>query len=133
MFVAVRMLYCEGIMVKATSPRVFGQLISDRQRDVSVLHLHRLEWVHNAIEASPPLATLWQPVLAGIGHCDIVIRGLEGVVKGPVRRRTTQKWLSDVLDARQARDYFSSPLRRGEPPSVMPPSPPPADPDNPFA
>ena len=127
------MLYREGIMLKIKSPRVVGKMISDRKRGVSVLHLHRLEWVHNAIDTAPPLATLWQPALSAIGHCDIVIRGLEAVAKGPVRRWTTQKWLCDVLDARQARDYFSSPLRRGELPSVMPPSPPPADPDDPFA
>lgn len=120
-------------MLKPMAPRVVGQIISDRVRDVPVLHLHRVEWVHNASAKIPPLATLWQPVFGGIGYDDIVIRGLEAVEKGPVRRWTTQKWLCDVLNAQQARHYFKSNRIEGALPSAMPPSPPPLDPDDPFA
>lgn len=133
MFVAVRMLYREGIRTKPMWPPVVGQIISDTEHGVRLLRLWPVDWVHNATwPTTPPLAVLWHPVFGGIGYNDVVVRGLEAVVKGQTRRWTTQKWLCDVLDRQQARDYFKSNRLEGPLPSSMPPSPPPADPFDPF-
>ena len=132
MFVAVRMLYREGIMIKPQWPPTVGQIISDQQRGVRVLRLWPVDWVHNATWPEPPTAVLWNPVLVGIGHDNFVVSGLEAVPKGPTRRWTTQKWLCDVLDHGKARDYFKSNRIEGALPSVMPPSPPPNDLLDPF-
>lgn len=132
MFVAVRMLYREGIGIKP-GPPVVGQIISDTERGVRVLRMWPVDWVHNTTWPEPPLAVLWHPVLCGVGFDNIVFRGLETVPKGQARRWSAQKWMCDVLDRAQARDYFKPRMIRGELPSSIPPSPPPLDPDRPFA
>lgn len=132
MYVAVQMLYREGVQVKPRWPPAVGQLVSGDVRGVPVFHLWPLDWVRNASYAGPPLATLWQPVLTAVDN-NLVIRGIELVERGTQRRWTNQKWLCDVLDAQRARNYLKSDRIEGALPSLMPPSPPPADPDNPFA
>lgn len=132
MFVAVRMLYREGIGIKPGVP-VVGQIISESERGVRVLQLWPVDWVHNATWPTPPLAVLWHPVLCGVGFDDIVFRGLEAVPRGQARRWSAQKWLCDVLDGPRARDYLKPHMVRGALPSQVPPSPPPADMDHPFA
>lgn len=126
------MLYREGVKIKPAFPPLVGQMISGREQDVPVLRLWPVDWVLNTTIAPPPLAMLWHPVFGGVGHNDIVVRGLEAVRKGDMRRWTTQKWLCDLLDYQRARDYFKPDCRVGELKSTMPPSPAPADPDNPF-
>ncbi len=103
--------------------------MSGHERLTLVLRLWSVDWVHNASHQTPPLAVLWQPVFGGIGYDDIVVRGLEAVQKGRARRWTIQKWSCDL----RARDYFKPHMIAGELPSAMPPSPPPLDPDRPFA
>ena len=119
-------------MMKPRAARVPGQIISEWQHGVLVLHFRRVDWVHNESSKSAPIATLWHPVFGGVGHSHLVVRGLEAVQRGPVRRWTTQKWLCDVLDHRSARDYLQPSKTIGEVPSLIPRGPPPIDPDDPF-
>jgi hypothetical protein len=132
MYVAVEMLYREGVKIKPMFPPVVGQIISDSSAQVPVLRLWPVGWVHHASWPTPPIAELWHPVLGGVMYESLVIRGLEAVRKGNTRRWTTQKWICEVLSAQRAKSYFDDPRIRGELPSSVPPSPPPSDPDRPF-
>lgn len=129
MLVILRAWYRDGVLVRMPRDQP-GQIISDRVGSVPVLHLQEVEWVHNTKWPRPPLCTLWQPVMVGIGHSNIVVRGFELIEKSGTRRWALQKWTCDVTTFQHARTYFGR--LTGEIPSQIPRAPPPADPDRPF-
>ncbi len=102
MFVEVRVLYREGIAARDVHP-VVGQIFSARHKNVQVLYLRPLDWVHHESTPTEPLAILWHPVCVVVNYDSMCFRGVEAVRKGAMRRWTTQKWVCDVLDAQRAR------------------------------
>jgi len=132
MYAAIELLYRDGVKVKPQWPPLVGQLASDRYKGAEVLYLWPMEWAEQAKEHYKPVAALWQPVFVRLGHSDLVIRGLEGVHRGPVRRWHVQKWICQVLDSQRARDYLKPTPSGAVEGQGYGPYPPHADPDRPF-
>ena len=131
---AVELLYLEGRLIKPQYPPLVGQLMSGHERDAPVLYLWPLDWVRNTTHPQEPLAMLWRPVLLGISHSDVLLSGLEARERSGNRHWYAQKWKCGVLTAQLARDFFKwDSLKTRELESAMPPSPAPADPENPFS
>ena len=82
---------------------VVGQIFSDRLKDVPVLLLRPVEWVHHESTRTEALAILWHPVCVAVSDGTLCFRGVEATARGPSRRWASQKWLCEVLDAPRAR------------------------------
>jgi hypothetical protein len=102
-YVSVKLLYREGVLVKGERP-IPGQIFMDRIRNVPVLLLRPVGWVHHESTPSEPLAVLWHPSVAAVGYDSMCFRGMEVTPHAPGRRWTLQKWLCEVLDPARARE-----------------------------
>jgi hypothetical protein len=82
----------------AMRPR-FGQVHSERLRNIEVLQLWPLEFPMNtrASTTTRPLATLWRPTLVEVRAFEIAFAGLERVEIAGSRRWTIQRWLCDPM------------------------------------
>lgn len=120
------------------TPAVYGQLLTEEARGVTVAHLWPYDFPLSARRNGTgvmPLATLWRPELSGVSHNQFALRGLEPVKAGRANRWVAQRWLCEPMTYQQIWEQLQADETRKATvlPSPMPPSPPPADPMNPFA
>jgi hypothetical protein len=99
----VQFLYRDGVVAKG-QPRVAGQIFSDRHKNVPVLFLRPVGWVHHESTPSEPLAILWHPVCVAVGYDTLCFRGIEAIQHGRSRQWVSQKWLCQVSDPQRARE-----------------------------
>lgn len=116
MWIALELLYDQGLPRKSSGIRVAGELRTSLHKGARVLTLLQLSYTNGRdIE---PIAELWKPEVVGMGHSHMRLSGLEAKGQGRGRRWSAQVWDCEVLTHSQAMNYGKPRTIQGALPSA---------------